>query len=38
MIELLLKQWYVDKHEEEELYADIVQTAESKEDLRKNEK
>lgn len=38
MIELLLKQWYVDRHEEEQLYADVVQTAENKEDLRKNEK
>ena len=35
MIELLLKQWYVDRHEEEQLYADVVQTAENKEDLRK---
>lgn len=38
MIEILLKQWYVDRYEEEQLYIDIVQVAEDKEQQRNNEK
>lgn len=38
LIEVLLKQWYVDRHEEECLYAEIVQTAEDKEEQRNNER
>lgn len=38
LIEVLLKQWYIDRHEEECLYAEIVQTAEDKEEQRNNER
>lgn len=38
MIELLFKQWYINRQEREQLYAEIVQTSENKEQQRKNEK
>jgi hypothetical protein len=35
LIELLLEKWYINRHEEEQLYADIAQTAEEKEERKK---
>lgn len=35
LIELFLEKWYINRHEEEQLYADIAQTAEDKEEARK---
>ena len=35
LIELFLEKWYINRHEEEQLYADIAQTAEEKEEERK---
>lgn len=37
MIELLLDKWYIARHEEEKLYADIVQTADEKQEQRKTQ-
>lgn len=34
LIELLLEKWYIDRYEEEKLYAEIIQTAEQKQDGR----
>ena len=35
LIELLLDKWYVARHDEEELYSSITETAEDKEEQRK---
>lgn len=37
LIELLLEKWYINRYEEEQLYADIVKTAEDKKEQRENE-
>ena len=36
-IELLLEKWYINRHDEERLYAVITQTADEKKEQRKNE-